>query len=386
MKERNVIRLIKAFVISRNAYIVPFLDLTLTEKDAIDRIILTQDSPLRKAISDHGVETHPHMFGHQLPPNSAQNARLASKGVTRAATDYASASYIHPVHDAGRYMARVKALESTLQQGCDDSEVTYIDAASADRGRMTLAVTNRSGKILTADSIYTSNSAEAEEAAIVLALTLSTTNVIVSDSQMAIRQYMRGHIPDKALKIATCHLLINHSPMRHSQATRVLTVQPALLHTWLAHLVSTRPFPRGATTTSIFKRVLDHYRAERRAYPEAHSTLSKAESCILRQVQTETVLNPVQLRSRYPDAYDPSCRNCGEIATLHHIRWGCPELLLHSKNQDFIKQARQPVAWESFLRDPDPKTQKIQVQLSSDAAVNIASRPSTGGIASSALP
>ncbi|KAM7311214.1 uncharacterized protein ISCGN_008121 [Ixodes scapularis] len=39
MKERNVIRLIKAFVISRIAYIAPFLDLTLTERDAIDRII-----------------------------------------------------------------------------------------------------------------------------------------------------------------------------------------------------------------------------------------------------------------------------------------------------------------------------------------------------------
>ncbi|KAG0412798.1 hypothetical protein HPB47_010065 [Ixodes persulcatus] len=78
---------------------------------------------------------------------------------------------------------------------------------------MTLAVTNRSGQILTAGSMYTSNSAEAEEAAIALALTLSTTKVIVSDSQMAIRQYMRGHISDKALKIATDHRLIDH-PVR----------------------------------------------------------------------------------------------------------------------------------------------------------------------------
>ncbi|KAM7300553.1 uncharacterized protein ISCGN_016165 [Ixodes scapularis] len=46
MKERNVIRLIKAFVISRIAYIAPFLDLTLTERDAIDRIIRCGDATL----------------------------------------------------------------------------------------------------------------------------------------------------------------------------------------------------------------------------------------------------------------------------------------------------------------------------------------------------
>ncbi|KAG0417123.1 hypothetical protein HPB47_005868 [Ixodes persulcatus] len=127
--------------------------------------------------------------------------------------------------------------------------------------------------------------------------------------------------------------------------------------------------------------VLDHYRAERRAYPEAQSTLSKAKFTILRQVQTETFLNPAQLHTWYSVTYDPSCRNCGEIATLHHILWGCPELLLHSKNKDFIKHARPPGAWESFLRDPDPNTKKILVQLASDAAGNIAFRLSIEGIA-----
>ncbi|KAG0433796.1 hypothetical protein HPB47_019606 [Ixodes persulcatus] len=217
---------------------------------------------------------------------------------------------------------------------------------------MTLAVTNRSGQILTAGSMYTSNSAEAEEAAIALALTLSTTKVIVSDSQMAIRQYMRGHISDKALKIATGLRLIDH-PVR-------ILWSPA------------HASPPGNKSVHGAARAITH-------------RASTPKSTILRQVQTETFLNPAQLYSWYPDTYDPSCKNCGEIATLHHILWRCPELLLHSKNKDFIKQARQPGAWESFLRDPDPKTQKILVQLASDAAGKNASRLSTEGIASSRL-
>ncbi|KAG0410353.1 hypothetical protein HPB47_012526 [Ixodes persulcatus] len=232
--------------------------------------------------------------------------------------------------------------------------------------------------------MYTSNSAEAEEAAIALVITLSTT-------KMAIRQYMRGHISDKALKIATGHRLIDH-PVRilRSPAHALLPGNESVHRAAraLTQRASTASEPSTFASWNhdnlyTFKEVLNHYRGERRAYPEAHSTLSKAESTILRQVQTETFLNPAQLHSGYPDTYDLSCRNCGEIVTLHHILWGCPELLLHSKNNEFIKQARQPGAWESFLWDPDPMSQKLLVQLASDAAGNIASRLSTEGVASS---
>ncbi|XP_040071728.1 uncharacterized protein LOC120844160 [Ixodes scapularis] len=424
MKERNVIRLIKAFVISRIAYIAPFLDLTLTERDAIDRIIrcvykkalhLTPSTETKRLekLGLHNtlseiIEAQRIAHYERLSLTTAGRTILTSLGINYHPAGHSTRGWLpnelreqlkisplprhmHPVHDAGRRMARVKALENTLQQGYDDSEVTYVDAASADRGRMTLAVTNRSGQILTAGSMYTSNSAEAEEAAIALALTLSTTKVIVSDSQMAIRQYMRGHISDKAPKIATGHRLIDH-PVRilWSPAHASLPGNESA-HSAACALTNRASTPSEHSTSATcnhdnlytFKGVLDHYRVERRAYPEAHSTLNKAESTILRQVQTETFLNPAQLHSWYPDTYDPSCRNCGEIATLHHILWGCPELLLHSKNKEFIKQARQPGAWESFLRDPDPTTQKILVQLASDAAGNIAFRLSTEGIASS---
>ncbi|KAM7313121.1 uncharacterized protein ISCGN_003022 [Ixodes scapularis] len=424
MKEQNVIRLIKAFVISRIAYIAPFLDLTLTERDAIDRIIrcvykkalhLTPSTETKRLekLGLHNtlseiIEAQRIAHYERLSLTTAGRTILTSLGINYHPTGHSTRGWLpnelreqlkisllprhmHPVHDAGRRMARVKALENTLQQGYDDSEVTYVDAASADRGRMTLAVTNRSGQIITAGSMYTSNSAEAEEAAIALALTLSTTKVIVSDSQMAIRQYMRGHISDKALKIATGHRLIDH-PVRilWSPAHASLPGNESA-HSAACALTNRASTPSEHSTFATwnhdnlytFKGVLDHYRVGRRAYPEAHSTLNKAESTILRQVQTETFLNPAQLHSWYPDTYDPSCRNCGEIATLHHILCWCPELLLHSKNKEFIKQARQPGAWESFLRDPDPTTQKILVQLASDAAGNIASRLSTEGIASS---
>ncbi|KAG0432063.1 hypothetical protein HPB47_021203, partial [Ixodes persulcatus] len=373
MKEQNVIRLIKAFVISRIAYIAPFLDLTLTKKDAIDRIIrCVYKKALRlppstetKRLEKLGLHNTPseiteaQRIAHYetLSLTTAGRTILTSLGINYHPTGHRTRGWLpkelreqlqiaplpchmHPEHDAGRRIARVKALENTLQPGCDDSEVTYVDAASADRGRMTLAVTNRSGLILTAGSMHTSNRAEAEEAAIALALTHSTTKVIVSDCQMAIRQYVRGHISDKALKIATGHRLIDHSvPILWAPAHASLPGNESVHSAAraLTHRASTPSEQSTFTSWSrdnlyTFKGVLDHYRAERQAYPEAHCTLSKAESTILYQVQTETFLNPAQLHSWYPDTYDPSCRNCGEIATLHHILWGCPELLLHLKS------------------------------------------------------
>ncbi|KAG0415320.1 hypothetical protein HPB47_007506 [Ixodes persulcatus] len=395
MKEQNVIRLIEAFVISRIAYIAPFLDLTLTEKDAIDRIIRCTKRlaklGLHNTLSEI-IEAERIAHYERLSLTTAGSTILTTLGINYHPTGQRTRGWLpkelceklrisplprhmHPVQDAGRRMARVKALENTLQQGYDDSEGSN-DPCSYESLRPN------------PHDRYTSNSAEAEEAAIALALTLSTTKVIVSDFQMAIRQYMRGHISDKALKIATGHRLIDH-PVRilWSPAHASLPGNENV-HSAARALTRRASTPSEQSTFASWNHdklytVLDHYRAERRAYPEAHSTLSKAESTILRQVQTETFLNPAQLHSWYPDTYDPSCRNCGEIATLHHILWGCPELLLHSKNKEFIKQARQPGAWESFLRDPDPKTQKILVQLASDAAGNIASRLSTVGIASS---
>ncbi|KAG0415481.1 hypothetical protein HPB47_007345 [Ixodes persulcatus] len=182
---------------------------------------------------------------------------------------------------------------------------------------------------------------------------------------MAIRQYMPGHISDKALKIATGHLLIDH---------------PARILWFPAH--ASLPGNESAHSAA---RALTH----RSSTPSEYSTFaswSHDNLYTFKGVQTETFLYPAQLQSRYPDTYDPSCRNCGEIAALHHNLWGCPELLLHSKNQDFIKKSKQPGAWESFLRDPDPKSEKILVHLTLDAAWNVASRLSIEGIASSVSP
>ncbi|KAM7291379.1 uncharacterized protein ISCGN_027952 [Ixodes scapularis] len=343
------------------AYIAPFLDLTLTEKGAIDRIIrcvykkalhlrpLTETKRLEK-LGLHNtlseiIEAKRIAHYERLSLTTAGRTILTSLGINYHLTGHRTRGWLpkglgeqlhiaplprhmHPLHDAGRHMARVKALENTLQQGYDDFKVTYVDTASADTGRMTLGVTNRSGQILTASSMYTSNSAEAEEATIALALTLSTTKVIVSDSQVAIRQYMRGHISDKALKVTTGHRLIDHPVHILCSSAHASLPGNESVHSAARALTYRASTPSKHSTFAswshdnlyTFKGVLDHYRAECRAYPEAHNTLRKTESPILCQIQTETFLNPAQLHSWYPDAYDPSCRNWGEIATFHHAR------------------------------------------------------------------
>ncbi|KAG0417690.1 hypothetical protein HPB47_005413 [Ixodes persulcatus] len=218
---------------------------------------------------------------------------------------------------------------------------------------MTLAVTNLSGPILTAGSMHTSNSAEAEETAIALALTLSTTKVTVSDSQMAIRQYMRGHISDKALKIATWS-----SPDRPP----------------IPHPVASSPCVTPRTRKcSQCGRALTH----RASTPREHSTFaswSNGNLYTFKGVVDTLVVSMIRMT-----------RLAGTVARSPRstIYSGVPELVLYSKNKDFIKQVRKPGAWEYFLLDPDPKTQKIIVQLASDAAGNIASRLSTKGFASS---
>ncbi|KAM7306460.1 uncharacterized protein ISCGN_010163 [Ixodes scapularis] len=86
MKERNVIRLIKAFVISRIAYIAPFLDLTLTERDAIDRIIRCEDisHPRMRKPLPAGV-ARPVSCGALLPVRKARGtceSRCLENGVS----------------------------------------------------------------------------------------------------------------------------------------------------------------------------------------------------------------------------------------------------------------------------------------------------------------
>ncbi|KAM7291348.1 uncharacterized protein ISCGN_027921, partial [Ixodes scapularis] len=106
--------------------------------------------------------------------------------------------HMHPVHHVERRTARAKALRRLLEK---EEGVYYTDAARYDRDAMAAAVVDKQGKIVASCSVRTTEPEVAEEVAIALALKLQDAKIIVSDSQMAIRQYAKGRISPVTLRV-----------------------------------------------------------------------------------------------------------------------------------------------------------------------------------------
>lgn len=201
------------------------------------------------------------------------------------------------------------------------------------------------GKCVTAGSVSAHTATQAEEAAIVLALTceLDKAITVLSDSRSAIVGYSRGIIgrPAHGLlptnRMARAHIrwfpahmetTLGRTPNRNEEADRTARE--------LAHRAVTSPpllRPKGNDEENephpalSFGEVLAWYREQRRQAPKPHSLLSRSEGVFLRQLQTGTALTPALARHICPDLYQSDvCCVCSVVrADLPHIMWGCDE-------------------------------------------------------------
>ncbi|KAM7314805.1 hypothetical protein ISCGN_004589 [Ixodes scapularis] len=382
MRESNLLRLVQAFICSRITYSAPYLRLTRAESERLE-------SSLRKAYKTAlGLLIYPHCQYEWLSLTHAGRAVLQQVGIlpTRAAPSYADLApeyrqslrippipkRMHPEHHAERRADRARQLEKRFSGRPD---VTYTDACCHHSKPAMVAVPlapHRSWH--TACSIRNAKTVTvAEEVAIALALTDPITEVVISDSQQAIRNYDAGRISRHA-----SHILLSAPP---SSSSRLLIWAPAHeslrgnaeAHT-LARELSCRAervtrLPAFADTNSsraliltTYTDILQYYRLGRCTYPPAHRDLTRREAVQWRKLQTGSFPHPLLYNKIFPQQIAPRCKHCSAPGTLIHMVWTCTHY-----NADNLNT---PETWESLLRTSEPEDQRRLIQRAVEAATS----------------
>ncbi|XP_037521373.1 uncharacterized protein LOC119398612 [Rhipicephalus sanguineus] len=234
MKEDNLLRLVQAFIISRIAYVAPFLCLSNAEKHKINIIIKkaykqalhvpqsTENQKLMELGLHNTIEEliEAQRISHYERLSQTQTGRhilrtLDIEYVTQTGPKVPLSKDVretflippiprnmHPVYNAERRADRAKHLSKSYKGA---AHVAYVDAAEyPQQPAMALAVvTGQNHVTTTTSSLLTTQPEEGEEAAIALAYATTTASCIVSDSITAIRNFTKGIISPQANRILT---------------------------------------------------------------------------------------------------------------------------------------------------------------------------------------
>lgn len=71
--------------------------------------------------------------------------------------------------------------------------------------------------------------------------------------------------------------------------------------------------------------ILEKQRLDRRIAVLPHKDVNRHQVQDWHRLQTNTFLNLRKVHIMYPDRYPDTCPRCGDIPTLTHITYGCPE-------------------------------------------------------------
>lgn len=403
LKEAERLRFIQAFIISRLTFSVPYLNPTRAELDKVNRLLrkvyrvalqvphststarleqLGIHNTAEELIEAHLMNQYSRLASspagleilrrlhirvpiftnsvHSIPPTIRDN--ILTRPLPRN---------MHPTHHVARREQRARYLAEKYPI---KPTTHYVDAASyRNHPAYALAVINSpNSPPLTSLTIRTHLPTEAEEAAIALALSQSPTpKVIVSDSQSAIRNFARGRISAKALKIllrdppktpvelvwTPAHTGLGGNEAAHT-AARDLTVRAGPSVTPNHGAQSTRD------SLITYAAITAHYRLLRQKYPPAHSSLSTKEERLWRLLQTNTLPCRAHLYRIYPDQYpSPLCPHCGDVDTICHAMWACPRNPL-----PLIPSVDQ---WEAALGGSDPGVQKTLVERAAEVTAGL---------------
>ena len=290
---------------------------------------------------------------------------------------------MHPTHHKQRRQARVKVLRRNHSH---DPDARYTDAAKyPDRNAYALSVVDSRGVELASATVHARNPETAEEAAIALATTTCLDAAVVfTDSQAAMRNYIKGRVSVQALKI----LKRRSTPMPYTCVTWVpghegLEGNEAAHAAARDHAFRAIPShsPHAGTASAeaesvpiTYSAILQHQRLERREYPPPHSKLNKEDSTILRRLQSNTYTHGILMHRVYPTLHDYLCPICGVPDTLAHMILACPCNIQTDttpspnacnaapENEDLLE------TWEAKLASEDLDQQRRLVARAKEAA------------------
>lgn len=233
LRERDRIRLIQAFVISRITYSIPYLHLSAQEMKAINTLIRkAYKAALRIPLSTSNarldelgiynnceelIEAHLTNQSVRLTKTTTGRHILKQLRINPPAIIAEKEpipleirnnliikplpKHMHPTHHQYRRELRAQYLQKRYPPG---QNTLFVDAAEY-RHKTAFAIVVTKGTDeppVHAITIRTKNPAEAEEAAIAVALTQRPTPpTIISDSKTAIQNFAQGNISSLALKI-----------------------------------------------------------------------------------------------------------------------------------------------------------------------------------------
>ncbi|KAG0423215.1 hypothetical protein HPB47_001004, partial [Ixodes persulcatus] len=359
MGEKDTLRLVQAFVVSRITYAIPYALLNPTEVKTLDTMIRKANKQAMGLPTSTSTERLLRLGVHNTAEDlieahlSNQQARL---GVTETGRSIlsrlglsaplhhpppqtASLPHVirsniivpplprnmHPVHHAQRREARARAIHK--QYGCKPS-TAYTDAASYPGRAATTATVIMNNEPRSSISLPRNHPLQAEEAAIALALTQTEAKVIVTDSQQAYRNFASGHIHAYTLR------LINQNPPTRQVRIVWAPAHQGIPGNEIANLVA-RDLTRRADAEEAepermhplvsYLEITQHYRLTRRTYPPPHKSLPSEQERILRALQVNTFPHPTRNHLLAPTDFSPQCRFCGKPGSLRHMVGGCSQ-------------------------------------------------------------
>ncbi|KAH7978479.1 hypothetical protein HPB49_005603 [Dermacentor silvarum] len=234
IREKDVLRIVQALIVSRFTYHLPYHNLTLTQTEKMDVLLRTavkaalglpphastrrllqlgvhntitelleaqhnsQLQRLRRTRQGCDILSR---LGYPIPEKPIQVPQHKLAPNIRALINVAPIPRnMNPHRHAGRRRARVQAMTRIFGGGTTDLQVLYTDAARyPEKPAMCLAVIDNTDALVASATLRTTDSGSAEEGAIALAIVHASTLPsqdapvpIVTDSQAACRAFAQG--------------------------------------------------------------------------------------------------------------------------------------------------------------------------------------------------
>lgn len=229
LKERDTLRLVQAFVVTRITYVAPYLLLNKADTQVLDVIIR---KAVKQAIGvpmsastckllemglhnsvDELIEAHLANQKQRLSQTKAGRRilqKIGWKATLSEDRDQLPDEWLeaikskpipknmNPAYHGGRREARARALNRLLAK---EEGAIFTDASMNDGTNRSTATVTTTKELLTCASAVVQCIEEAEELAIALALTLPDKTKVVTDSQQAYRSFQCGWVSRLALRV-----------------------------------------------------------------------------------------------------------------------------------------------------------------------------------------